>query len=84
MSKDSSGPAGLRGTAFTNRNRKLAIRAGNQLEVAADFPVTAKWQEAFIFQRPEQHRLFIQSQLHDFVEEQQAIVRCPQANRDDL
>ena len=57
-----------------HRRAEVAVRAGDQLEVARHFAVAAERQEALLLERPQQHRLLVGAELADLVEEQQAAV----------
>ncbi|MOA37219.1 hypothetical protein D3C78_1587940 [compost metagenome] len=61
--------------AFQHRLLQIAVGAGDQLEIALHFAVTADRQEALLFQRPQQHRLFVLAEFADLVQEQQPLVR---------
>lgn len=53
---------------------QIAIRAGDELEVAADLAVRAHGKEPFLLDRPQQHRLLVEPELADLVKKQQATV----------
>src|SRR5450830_241564 len=57
---------------------EVAVRAGDQLEIALDFVIAADWQEALFLDGLEQHGLLVEAQFAYFVEEQQAPVRAAQ------
>ena len=62
-------------------SREIAVRAGDQLKVAAHLAVRAHRQNSFL-DRAQQHGLLVQAQLADLVEEQHAAVgRAQQARR---
>ncbi|MNC60127.1 hypothetical protein D3C75_1099840 [compost metagenome] len=60
--------------AFQHGLLQVAVGAGDQLEVALHFAVAAYRQEPLLFQRPQQHRLFVLAEFADLIQEQQALV----------
>ena len=53
---------------------QVAVGAGDQLEVALHLPVGADGQEALLLDGAQQHRLLVEAELADLVEEQHAAV----------
>jgi hypothetical protein len=60
--------------ARLRRNLQIAIAPGDQLKIAFRFAVRTHRHEAFLFNRPQKHRLFVQSQFCDLVEKQSAAI----------
>ena len=60
---------------------QVAVRAGDQLKVARDLVVAAERQEALLLERAQQHRLLVEAELADLVEEQHAAVGAEQQAR---
>ena len=53
---------------------QVAMSASDQLEVACHLPVAAEWEKALLLNRFQQHRLLIEAELANFVQEQQAAI----------
>src|SRR5207253_2239754 len=54
---------------------QVAVRAGDQMEVARNLAVGAEGQEALLLERAQEHRLLVAAHLADLVEEQHPAVR---------
>ena len=65
------------------RVAEIAIRAGDQLEVARDLAIRAERKELLLLDRAKEHRLFVGAELADLVEKEHAAVgRAQQARAD--
>ena len=53
---------------------EVAIGSGDQLEVAFAFAICAEREKCFFFQSAQEHRLFIETEFTDFIEEKDALV----------
>ena len=66
--------------AVRNRSAKIAIGAGDQLELARHLLVGADGQEALVLDGAQDHGLLVEAEFADLVEEQHAAVgRAQQA-----
>src|SRR5262249_35021311 len=63
---------------LANRDAQVAVGSGNELEIAFNFAVSPKREEDLLFERPQQHGLFVQPEAADLVQEQDSAVRGSQ------
>ena len=54
------------------------VRPREQLEIAFHLPIRAEGQEDLLLERPQQHRLLVDPEIADLVQEEEPLVRGPQ------